>query len=334
MRYLNWVWKLIRHPTKPFWILSEESRRRIVFRQINGDFHTRFDRREHNTEGIDIFDQDWDNLILLDAFRYDTFERIYTERASGGKLDSRISRGSQTPEWLRANFHDRQLHDVVYVSANPMPYVLGEQPPDENSERHRRYNFNLDVHDLIPVWNGSPPTDSEYRQDEEIVTPEQTIKAALQAEEKYPNKRLLIHFTQPHTPYLGSTGDELHSQSERPWYDWRDGNENISLGKLRRAYRENAEIAFDAGQKLSTALSGKTVVTSDHGELLWEKSFPIPFKDFLHPPRTYIKPLVKVPWLVRNAETRKEIRPENPKNTERDIIAEDAERNLEALGYK
>jgi hypothetical protein len=68
-------------------------------------------------DGIDIFEQDWDNLLLLDVCRYDAFEEL-----NGIVEDLRpvTSRVSATPEFLRGNLRGRELHDTVYVTANPM----------------------------------------------------------------------------------------------------------------------------------------------------------------------------------------------------------------------
>ncbi len=33
----------------------------------------------------DIIEEDWDNLIILDACRYDFFERVYKDYLAGGQ---------------------------------------------------------------------------------------------------------------------------------------------------------------------------------------------------------------------------------------------------------
>ena len=73
-----------------------------------------FQARGH--DGIDIMDRDWDNLLILDACRYDLFDEVFPHN---GNLDSIVSRGSDTPEFLESNFVGRSFHDTVYVSANP-----------------------------------------------------------------------------------------------------------------------------------------------------------------------------------------------------------------------
>jgi hypothetical protein len=37
-------------------------------------FHRQAGLRSENTAGIDVFDEDWDTLVVFDACRYDVFE--------------------------------------------------------------------------------------------------------------------------------------------------------------------------------------------------------------------------------------------------------------------
>jgi len=45
-------------------------------------------------------------------------------------------------------------------------------------------------------------------------------------------------------------------------------------------------------------LGGKTIVTADHGNMVGERAFPIPFREWGHPRGVYTPELVDVPWLV------------------------------------
>ena len=51
--------------------------------------------------GIDVMDQDWDNLIILDACRYDYFKKqIEIE----GELEPVTSKGAHSSEFIQKNF--------------------------------------------------------------------------------------------------------------------------------------------------------------------------------------------------------------------------------------
>lgn len=78
---------------------------------------------------MDVFSEDWDALVVLDARRYDMSERVHN---LNGILSARQSKESATTEWLNANFDSRDLTDTVYVTGNPQ------------LERNReRWNTNL-----------------------------------------------------------------------------------------------------------------------------------------------------------------------------------------------
>ena len=66
-----------------------------------------------------------------------------------------------------------------------------------------------------------------------------------------------------------------------------------------KLYTYNLEIALGWVGKLVKELSGRIVITADHGESFGEKLHPLlPIKIYGHPRGCYIEPLVKVPWLV------------------------------------
>jgi hypothetical protein len=327
----------ISNPLKLRKIITHQEVRHSLSRELNKLYHSRGGRRRWNPDGIDIFAEDWDNLIILDACRHDAMRKAISRHSLNWELDSRISRGSQTPEWLYANFHNRQLHDTVYVTATTMPHYLGVQEP--TTPRQHEYGFILDVHDLINVW-ADPPEDAMEtyvdRAETELVLPAKSIiEPAIKAAKDYPNKRIIVHIVQPHDPYLGKTGEELHKRSASPWHDKLNGNLDVQTKKLRRAYRENVDLAVDAANTIVDRLPGKTVVSSDHGEFLYEKSGPIPTIEILHPDKTYTDTLVKVPWVEVDSKNRREIIPESPVYKRGDgPRSEETHDQLEALGYR
>ena len=62
--------------------------------------------------GLDVIEQDWDTLVILDACRYDSFKQC---RDLKGSLQPAVSRGAHSWEFMQGNFVDRELHDTVYV---------------------------------------------------------------------------------------------------------------------------------------------------------------------------------------------------------------------------
>ncbi len=102
------------------------------------------------------------------------------------------------------------------------------------------------------------------------------------------------------------------------------------------AYEENLQIALKHVEKLIKSLRGKTVITSDHGNLFGERLFPFPVKRYGHPCGVYKKHLVKVPWLIIENGERKSIKISEKAANEGQI--DDSEREtikqrLRTLGY-
>ena len=295
----------------------------IFLRELNRLFHRRLYLRTYNQDGIDIFEEDWDNLIILDASRYDMF---YKYHYLPGKLEHRRSRGSTTVEFLRGNMSDRKLLDTIYITANPQFYI------------HREH-LNCELYSVINVWK-------EDGWDEEVGTvfPETLVERTLEAIERYPNKRLIVHFIQPHYPFIGSslekdTGhlDKAHlddaDQDRSIWSKKMSGDINISKGKIWDAYTGNLKRILPSINKLMEGISGRTVVTSDHGNMVGERSYPIPIRDWGHPAGVYTEELTKVPWLVYENGPRREIIPGESREGAKNITEEVAESRLEDLGY-
>lgn len=269
--------------------------------------------RLRHGEGTRVIDEDWDTLILLDACRYDMFaERVPFD----GDLQSRISLGSTSEEFLEQNFGDGQYHDTVYVNANAFLPRLGY---DQDGTFHA-------VVDTMDEW------DKEL----DVPHPETITDAAKEAHEKFPNKRVIVHYMQPHLPFIGERGLELreHLSQRNTWAPFRDGNGPFSVEELWTGYMENLEIVFDHVDGLLDVIDGRVVISSDHGNMVNERQGPIPTKRmFGHPWGVYSEELVKVPWFVKEDGTRREVRPDPPVTNELhsdDLVNE----RLRSLGYK
>ena len=61
---------------------------------------------------LNVMEEKWDYLIILDACRYDYFESLHKD-FFGGELEKRISLGSNTIEWCLESFKGYYL-DVIY----------------------------------------------------------------------------------------------------------------------------------------------------------------------------------------------------------------------------
>jgi len=235
-----------------------------------------------------IRDGDWDNLIILDACRFDYFTDEYP-RFLDGELSKVVSPASCTIEWVKKTWTG--MNDIVYVSGWPCA----------NSAGIPRMGYRVLDHfrEIIDVW--------KFGWDEALGTipPWSINKAVLDLTDR---TGLLIHYMQPHDPYIGKT--KLHTSIGAPNVSkasmadpgrgggfYRTSNfiarrsREMGTEYLKRAYRDNLRLVLKYVAELAPRLKGKTVVSADHGELL-PLSGPVHLCDNNHPA------LRTVPWLV------------------------------------
>ena len=269
--------------------------------------------------GIDVMSKDWDNLILLDAYRYDYFEKYSRFE---GNLSRVFSCGNNSPQFIEENFSGKELHDTVYITSNP----------------HVK-NISADVfykiESLLDEWDSEVGT----------ILPEDVTKSAIEASNKYPEKRLIIHYMQPHDPHLGETADEYRKRVETTTEVKTSNNDSvrwpktrfpelykngqISKEELEQSYIETIYEVERSVERLLPELTGKTVISSDHGENLGEKKFGVTTIE--HSNDT--KECLFVPWLELPYDERKNITKEEPvhfESPEQDQI----EKQLTYLGYR
>jgi hypothetical protein len=276
-------------------------------------------------EGFYVLRERWDNLIILDACRFDTFKRQYDLNGLGGKLESRISRGTETKEFLSENFRGPRLTDLVYVTANP--WVT----------RHYRNMF----HSIVSVWKDG------WDAENGTVLPDEMSRQALETNEKYPDKRLIIHFVQPHRPFIGYARVDWW-KGKAPPFRFRPvwgsvAEEGRSLlevmdGKtMMRFYERNLRLVLPFVNRLLSSLNGVTVVTADHGEAFGEWLHPlIPIRVYGHPGHTRIPSLTKVPWFVVESSTPKLVKTQSEVSVSASLSREEEDlinQRLSALGY-
>ena len=256
-------------------------------------------------DGTYILEEDWDNLIILDDCRYDFFEKIYREMGiTKGRLEYRYSRGTTTEEFLIENFGLGMFEDIVYITANPMV---------DKVLKGKFYKIISAWKEVTYAQEGKGKDFSYHFLRAYTVPPSVVYKLTLKALRKYPDKRLIIHFLQPHCPYPNGTGIYKEVKvfgSKRPMLKYKiDENEYvywqyyrikpIKINKLLEGYIENLRHVMPYVKKLIDILPGRTIVTADHGEGLGERIHPlIPVKFYGHHARVRIPALTKVPWLI------------------------------------
>lgn len=282
---------------------------RKVLLELNKIYH----RTVRGRKGIKVMEKDWDNLIILDACRYDLFEEMNSIK---GYLTSAISSDSSTSGFLKYNFGEDYFPDTVYISANPQV---------------QRHEVGRRFHDCIRLW------ETEWDEELNTVPPENVTDIAIEIQKKYPNKRLIIHYIQPHYPFIGETGQKIDHgtitgdgvlESERDVHSVWDQLESDTVEEdlVWKAYRENLELTLPEVDRLLQKLVGKSVVTSDHGNALGELGV------YGHPGGKYMAALVKVPWLIVDENQRPKIKQGKIGQTSKKVDSQVTDR-LKDLGY-
>ncbi len=142
-----------------------------------------------------MFGTDWDYLIVLDACRYDAFESVYEEYLDGD-LERRRSPGSATPEWASKTFTGQ--HDLVYFSTIPFINSLGIPLCDLRWGASCDYDWAAADHidEVVDLWREA------WDDDLGAVTPEAVTAAARERLDDGSDRRMVVHYLQPHAPYL------------------------------------------------------------------------------------------------------------------------------------
>lgn len=263
-----------------------------------------FSLRGMTNESYDLMSEDWDTAIILDACRYDVFAEHHP--AEWGTPSKRIAPGSHSAEYFQRTFSNDTYHDTVYVTSNPYITTLPED--------------TFHAVKLDDVW----------KEKTKQAPPGRITKVAKETHTEYPRKRIIVHYMQPHLPFYGDKGAAVWE--DLSWHRGAYFPTSTTVSDLLQAYSENLQIVLDHVEKLLSSITGKVLITADHGELLGERMFPIPVTGFDHFSNLYLPELIQVPWLELESEERRDIKSEPPSET---IQVDDDVRakRLEALGY-
>lgn len=284
-----------------------EWRRNRVVDRVSGPLSKRY----YGDGGIDVPASEWDNLLVLDACRADVFEAV-ADLDAFDAYRRVTSRASMTAEWTQKNWRDGAFGDTVYVTANPLV------------SKHAPGSF-FALHD---VW------DDGFDEECGTVLPETTADAARAAFRE--DKRLVAHFVQPHVPFYATdlglgrntpswTGDSTYNE----WEAVRSGD--LSAAAALAGYAETLELGLESALTLAAELPGRTVFTSDHGDLYGQRVWPLGMRLYGHPRGHRHPDLVEVPWAVLDGE-RRDVTDEGTAQAtavDDDVVAD----RLEALGY-
>lgn len=282
--------------------------------------------------GENVYESDWDLLVVLDACRVDTLREVADEYEFIDGVDSRWSVGSQSAEWLAATFTDDWREEVArttYVSGNGYTesvFVDGSRPPANNAIPVDLSSWSVVDEDAfrshVKVWEHDH--DERYGSVLPAAITDHTIRAAREGDAD----RIVAHYTQPHLPYVGDAYREGRDPTELE----RRGYELLEEGSAAReavyeAYRETLRWVLDDVADLLENVDAETVViTADHGEAFGE------WHAYGHPEGFPHPAVKKVPWVETTATDERTREP--AELSDEPSVSTAVEDHLRDLGYR
>lgn len=302
-----------------------------VYRDSRNAARDRFERkwfgRQYSGEQEDIIEKDWDNLLLLDACRYDTLRSVY-----GDDVERVVSVAGESSGFIDRTMNGKDLTDTVYVSSNPYTDITLEDGV---------------FHEVVRTYAGT--WDASGENDHTKFHPRNVSEIARDTIDRHDRKRFVVHFMQPHGPYFGERAQQLRRElvaeediaftrmgveadsSVREYpdllYAAKDGY--LTPEQLRDVYRENLEFVLTYALELAESMEGKTVISADHGERLGSPASRLTPK-YGH--GGWAPEVMEVPWFELEHDGRKEVTRSTPVDSARadsDTVME----QLEHLGY-
>lgn len=273
-------------------------------------------RRAPDRAGESIWSREWDVLVILDACRYDVFADRYENASWLDSLDSTMSVGSASPEWMDKTFtseYSDELASTAYVTGNP--YSAEHAPENE---------LGL----LDEVW--------QYVWDDELGTihPEPLTNQVVTHYKSGEFDRVIVHYMQPHWPYVtdplmyGFDPEHITGDGRTENAFDRQNRGEISRDEHMKRYEANLEYIVDhVRDVLLRAIDADTVaLTADHATLFGEYGL------YKHPTRVPLAKLRQVPWAVTTAQDHGEYTPDSL-NEKRDELDKERQDQLRDLGY-
>ena len=235
----------------------------------------------HREKIEDLREEEEFLLIIFDACRFDYFQEMYSSYFAGN-LQTVYTTNTYTKQYQTTTWPE--TYDLTYVAGGP---VISDRTFELSG---LSYWPSEHFEEIVHVW------DMNYEKELGVTPPEAVTEAALECDAP----RMVVHYFQPHAPYIGETrlrdrtetaGSKIETRAEslKAIYE-RIENGEIEETALRNAYRSNLERVLEATKPLVDATDRRTVITSDHGELLGENGRYL-HGGFPHPI------LCELPWL-------------------------------------
>ena len=284
--------------------------------------------------GTNIYDKEWDLLIVLDACRVDALREVAPEFEFIDSVDSVWSVGSSSHEWLCKTFTDQyadEIAETVYISSNPHTqptFEDGKRPPRQYTVPVTWADWNVvddDQFELLEQLSRGHRYDDYF----DTIPPNVVTDRAILAGRNLEFERMVLHYYQPHRPHVASAYREqraITDSEDHPWEAIKRGE--ASTADTWENYTDNLRLVLDSVRRLLDNINAETVaITADHGELFGEMN------QYGHPEGIPHPNLKKVPWAVTAATDRNTSTPSTEVTDQEKPSDSDTKARLEHLGY-
>lgn len=283
--------------------------------------------------GTNIFERDWDMLIILDACRVDALVELEDEYDFLTVNDSILSVGSTSFEWLNNTFTKKSRNKIQrtgYVTGNGYTERVFENDGYTGNTAIPFGPSSFDVVDsndfgyLEELWRANFEESSEWMigsGDVARIHPRYTTDRTIRASRERDVDQMIVHYMYPHTPYPLANDPDVQD----PFEPLRAGE--ISKEDVWDDYIDNLRFVLDEVETLlENADAESVVITADHGEAFGEYGV---YWHFIGCPLPIMR---RVPWVKTTAQDLGEYEPSAPAP---DSMSEStaAEKRLEQLGY-
>lgn len=280
--------------------------------------------------GTNVFSREWDLLVILDACRVDALREVSDEYEFLSSIETIWSVGSATLEWTAKTFtheYRSEIAQTAYISPNPFTetaLVDHDYPPFDDTLPFDRSKWDVvdgsTLETLDVIWQDG------YDERVHTVPADYVTDRAIRRGRSGNHQRLIVHYNQPHVPYIGRAveGEREPTEVERdPWPSFLDGT--VSRSDLWSLYLDNLRYVLDQVEELLQNIDAEcAVITADHGEAFGE------WGGYAHP-LGFPHPAVKrVPWAVTQGVDRQTRSPEIDTQEPAEVSRE---AHLRDLGY-
>ena len=304
--------------------------------------------------GTNVFEYDWDLLVILDTCRIDALRELSEHRPWLNTVSQNRSVGSMSAEWVLKTFTNKYFDKIgktAFISGNIWSHrIFNERFHQEDNHNYTAIKRGWPEWDAVTsdafahyetvsaVANQNDRLHPENEAVPHILT-DRTISVSRQND----FDRLIVHYTLPHLTFIADALDwkpgdlSIHELMEGPepvreLYPEEKSYEparrgDISAERVRKLYISNLQLALDYVEiLLQNVDADDVIISSDHGEGLGESGV------WAHPYGCPLTSVKNVPWAPTTATDEKTYK---SKYDELDRLPDRNEREeiLKAMGY-